>query len=68
MVKQRSQRRFGRSGQSVVEYLVVAGTIIAVVVGIGAILKSRVESIRDKSIAKVDGSVTALNDLTVGAH
>ena len=53
-------------GQSVVEYLLIAGVIIAAIVGIRTQFQARVNNVLTESQNKVDASVTLMqnNELT----
>ena len=56
-----SAMQFSR-GQSIVEYLVIAAVITVAVLGVGELLRPRVEEMTGASITAVEGATSQVDD------
>ena len=54
-----------RRGQSIVEYLVIAGVIIAAILGIRAAFRTRMNNLMNQSQNKVDTATTLIGNNVV---
>ncbi len=62
MVKERWNRRclIGRSGQSLIEYLVVAAAVITAIIAIGRLVTPRMTNLGTQAGQRLDASATVI--------
>ena len=58
----KGRRLWSRSGQSIVEYLVVIGVILGVLVGLSTILKTKTEQLGTKAGEGIGKSTQVIKD------